>query len=42
MEVAVADMSKLEALLDEVTTYGVVESLVVLSAPVEHKAVALP
>jgi len=42
MEAAVADLSKLEELLDEVAAYGLVESLVVLSSPVEHKAVALP
>jgi Lrp/AsnC family transcriptional regulator, leucine-responsive regulatory protein len=42
MEIAVTDTGKLEELLDLVAAYGAVESLIVLSAPVEHKAVVLP
>lgn len=42
MEAAMADLGGLENLLDELSHLGLVEPLLVLSSPVEHKSVVLP
>jgi Lrp/AsnC family transcriptional regulator, leucine-responsive regulatory protein len=42
LEGAMADMEGLERLLDELAPLGLAEPLLVLSSPVQHKAVVLP
>lgn len=42
VEAVLADMQGLECLLDQVGTYGSVETHLTLSSPIEHRAVVLP
>ncbi|HMM21135.1 MAG TPA: Lrp/AsnC family transcriptional regulator [Selenomonadales bacterium] len=42
VEAVLSDMAGLEHFLDQVGVYGTLETYLVLSSPVEHKAVVLP